>query len=108
MDQTAATLVFAGIMGLEFLVWLYSLIKTLRIGHETEFNDPWKPGSELPGGGSTNQTGERTVHGDPEKLSKALVRSMLQVNIGMFGSLFEVVELHVSPARLTRLAVVAS
>lgn len=91
MDQTTATLVFAAIMGIGFLIWAYSLIKTLRIGNETTVDDPWKPGAIDPGS-STTHSGERTIHGDPEQLSKALVRSLLQVNIGMFGSLFEVVE----------------
>ncbi|MBP85606.1 MAG: hypothetical protein CMJ64_02645 [Planctomycetaceae bacterium] len=91
MDQATATLVFAAIMGIGLIFWAYSLIKTRRIGHESVEQDLWKPGAELPGS-STTQSGERTIHGDPEKLSKALVRSLLQVNIGMFGSLYEVVE----------------
>ena len=91
MDQTTATLIFAAIMGTGFVVWAYSLIKTLRIGRESTATDEWQPGGTLPGKPST-VSGERTIHGDPEKLSKALARSLTQVNIGMFGALFEVVE----------------
>jgi len=91
MDQTTAIGIFAAIMGTGFVVWAYSLIKTLQIGHESAAAGEWQPGDPLPGKSST-VSGERTIHGDPEKLSKALVRSLLQVNIGMFGSLFEVVE----------------
>lgn len=91
MDQTTATGIFAAIMGTGFVVWVYSLIKTLQIGRESDTTDEWQPGSPMPSKSSAI-SGERTIHGDPEKLSKALVRSLLQVNIGMFGSLFEVVE----------------
>ena len=91
MDQAAATSVFAAIMGVGAFFWVWSLIRTLQIGHESPEQDQWKPGGELPGN-STTQSGERTIHGDPEKLSKALTMSLLQVNVGMFGSLFEVVE----------------
>jgi hypothetical protein len=91
MDQPTATLVFGVIMGIGLFFWLYSLVKTLRIGHESAEQDLWKPGGELPNS-STTQSGERTIHGDPEKLSKALARSLMQINIGTFGSLFEIVE----------------
>lgn len=91
MDQTTATAAFAAIMGTGFIVWVFSLIKALKMGHESAGMDDWQTGSPMPGKSST-VSGERTIHGDPEKLSKALVRSLLQVNIGMFGSLFEVVE----------------
>lgn len=101
MDHTTTTIIYAAIMGIGFLVWTYSLIKAIRIGQETAEQDIWKPGAEkMPvdkfgaefPGVATTQSGERTIHGDPEKLSKALVRSFLQINIGMFGSLYEVVE----------------
>ncbi|MBC8875433.1 MAG: hypothetical protein H8E44_38905 [Planctomycetes bacterium] len=91
MDQTIATAIFAAIMGMGFVVWAYSLVKALRIGGESAAMDEWQAGGQLPGQ-SLAESGERTIHGEPEKLSKALVRSLLQVNIGMFGSLFEVVE----------------
>lgn len=91
MDQATATAVFAAIMGLGFIVWIFSLIKALKMGRESPAMDEWQAGSPMPGK-SLTASGERTIHGDPEKLSKSLVRSLLQVNIGMFGSLFEVVE----------------
>ncbi len=91
MEQSTATLVFAAIMGSGFLIWSYSLFKALSVGNESPADDPWKPGAEFPGS-STTQFGERTVHGDPEKLSKTLAKALVNVNIGMFGTLFELVE----------------
>ncbi len=91
MDQATATAVFAAIMGLGFIVWILSLTKALKMGRESSAMEEWQAGSPMPGK-SLTASGERTIHGDPEKLSKALVRSLLQVNIGMFGSLFEMVE----------------
>jgi hypothetical protein len=91
MDQATATAVFAAIMGTGFVVWAYSLIKALQIGRESTAMEGWQPVGPLSGTSSTI-SGERILHGDPERLSKALGRSLLQVNIGLFGSLFEVVE----------------
>jgi hypothetical protein len=89
MSEEVAKLIFAAIMGIGAGLWFLSLVKTLRIGRESNEQEDWPEKEPLEPG---IQSGERTIHGDPEKLSKALVRSLLQVNIGMFGSLYEVTE----------------
>lgn len=91
MDPITTKLVFAAIMGVGFLVWFYSLVKALSVGTESGANDAWKPGAKFPGS-STTQSGERIIRGDPEKLSKLLAQTLVNVNVGIFGYLYELVE----------------
>jgi hypothetical protein len=78
-------------MTVGFSVWLLSLAMTLRIGRATAEQD-WRTFDDISEPGSAVETGARTVRGEPRAISKALARSLTQLNIGGFNSLFEIVE----------------
>lgn len=90
MPEGLTQAIFGGIMGLGCAVWAWSLLKALSMSGDGVDDDEFDVDYKSPPRGV--ETGERTIHGDPEQLSKNLVRSLLKVNIGMFGSLFEVTE----------------
>lgn len=89
MNPDAARLVFGSIMASGIVVWVWSLIRALRLGlapsHAARLTDAgtWEADGE---------TGELTIRGEPARLSKDLVRSLQQANVSMFGVLFEVKE----------------
>ena len=91
MDEETAPIIFAAIMTAGFVVWLWSLAKALHMGARPAETD-WRLLAEEQTAPRDIESGARTVRGDPEKLSKALARSLTQVNIGAFGSLFEITE----------------
>jgi hypothetical protein len=97
MNSEIATLIFAVIMLVGFLVWLWSLQMALGIGRSTAKPD-WRMLPEEQPPQTNTESGARTVKGTPEKLSAALARLIVQHNVGTFGSLFEVVER--SPQRI--------
>ena len=81
-------------MGTGLLVWLLSLVVALRLGRregdESGFSAHRFSSSELDSGGPV-EAGERVVRGDPEKISREIVRAFLQGHLGG-ASLFEVLE----------------
>lgn len=89
MDTDTTRLVYASIMAIGVFVWLWSLIKALRLGKATGLADrvSFDEDSEF-----DTETGEVAVHGEPESLSKALVRTLRQPGVGIFGALFKVTE----------------
>ena len=89
MNPDTARLVFVSIMAAGFIVWLWSLIMASRLGRSASDADrlTFDEGPAL-----RTETGEVTVSGDSESLSKALVRALRQPGIGMFGALFKVTE----------------
>lgn len=91
MNAEIAKLIFAVIMVVGFLVWLWSLQMALGIGRSKVKAD-WRILDEEQPSQTNTESGARTVRGTPEKLSAALARSLVQHNVGTFGSLFEVVE----------------
>jgi hypothetical protein len=91
MNAELATLIFIGIMVGGFLVWLWSLQMALAIGRSAGKPD-WRMLAEAEPKQVNTESGARTVRGTPERLSAALARSLVQLNVGTFGSLFEVVE----------------
>jgi hypothetical protein len=91
MNSEIATLIFAVLMLIGFLVWLWSLQMALAIGRSTVKPD-WRILPEEQPRHTDTESGARTVKGTPEKLSAALARLIVQHNVGTFGSLFEVVE----------------
>jgi hypothetical protein len=97
MDAEIARLIFAVIMVVGFLIWLWSLQMALGIGRATVTPD-WRMLSEEQPTQTNTESGARTVRGTPEKLSATLARLIVQHNVGTFGSLFEVVER--SPQRI--------
>jgi hypothetical protein len=97
MSTETATFIFAAIMVVGFLVWLWSLQMALGIGRNATRPD-WRMLHEEQPPQTNTESGARTVRGTPEKLSAALARSIVQHNVGTFGSLFEVVER--SPQRI--------
>jgi hypothetical protein len=84
-------------MTIAFIVWLWSLQMALAIGRSAAKSDWRLLESEQPKQ-TTTETGARTVRGTPETLSAALAKCLVQLNVGRFGSLFEVVER--SPERI--------
>src|SRR5688572_537690 len=91
MTTEIATLIFAVVMLVGFLVWLWSLQIALAIGRSNTKPD-WRMLPEEQPSQTNTESGARTVRGTPEKLSAALARLIVQQNAGTFGSLFEVVE----------------
>jgi hypothetical protein len=91
MNSEIATLIFAVIMVVGSLVWLWSLQIALGIGRSTVTPD-WRMLAEEQPRHTNTESGARTVKGTPERLSAALARLIVQHNVGTFGSLFEVVE----------------
>jgi hypothetical protein len=90
MNTQIATLIFAVIMLVGVLVWLWSLQMALGIGRAPANRD-WRLLEETPKSQVITETGARTVRGSPETLSATLARSLVQLNVGTFGSLFEIV-----------------
>jgi hypothetical protein len=88
-------MIFVSIMGVGVVVWLWSLAKALQLGstkvQAERFSFDETPDTDV-------EAGEVTIHGDPVRASKALVRSLRQPPVGMFGALFRVIEQ--SPDRL--------
>jgi hypothetical protein len=97
MNTQVATLIFIVLMTIAFVIWLWSLQMALAIGHGTEKRD-WRLLDSQQTSQTNTESGARTVHGHPETLSAALAKSLVQLNVGTFGSLFEVVER--SPERI--------
>jgi hypothetical protein len=97
MTSEIAMLIFIVIMAIESLVWLWSLQMALAIGRSTAKPD-WRLLSEEQPTQTNSESGARTVRGRPETLSAALARSLVQLNVGTFGALFEIVER--SPERI--------
>ena len=91
MGEETALIIFAAIMAVGFLVWLWSLAKALHMGARPAETD-WRLLVEERATPRDIESGERTVRGNPEKLSKTLARSLTQLNVGAFGSLFEITE----------------
>jgi hypothetical protein len=90
MNAEVARLIFIVIMVCGVLIWLWSLQMALAIGRNKEHPD-WRMLDEQPAQ-ANSETGARTVYGSQETLSAALARSLVQLNVGTFGSLFEIVE----------------
>jgi hypothetical protein len=97
MNTQIATVIFIVIMTIAVLIWLWSLQMALAIGRNTGKRDWRLLESEQPRQTNT-ESGARTVHGSPKTLSAALGKVLVQLNVGRFGSLFEVVER--SPERI--------
>jgi hypothetical protein len=91
MDENVAKVVFAAIMTVGFLIWLWSLQKALAIGRRQVQRD-WRMLPEEQGGQVDVETGSRIVRGEPEELSQALARALTQHGIGGFAPLFEITE----------------
>lgn len=91
MSQDTATAIFVAIMTIGFLVWLWSLQKTLALGRRAAAPD-WRMLPDQQSPQEDAETGSRTVRGEPEALSQALARSLTQINIGGFAPLFEITE----------------
>jgi hypothetical protein len=91
MDENVAKLIFAAIMTIGFLFWLWSLQKTLALGRRAEPAD-WRLLPEERGRHADTETGSRIVRGEPETLSQSLARSLTQLGAGGFVPLFEIIE----------------
>jgi hypothetical protein len=90
MDENVAKLVFAAIMTIGFLVWLWSLQKALGLGRSRVKAD-WRMVPEEPPA-ADGETGSRTVRGEPGQLSQALARTLLEHGNNPAGPAFEITE----------------
>jgi hypothetical protein len=92
MDVQAAKLVFAVIMAVGGCVWMISLRKALRLGLAPPLSE--QTTFDVSNGGDTFavESGTVTVPGDPPTLSRALVRSFHQSNLGLVTSLYKIRE----------------
>jgi hypothetical protein len=92
MDEDVAKLIFAAIMGVGVMVWTFSLHRALRLGLVVKQPDPLVPDEDAEVGKFESQSGTVTLRGDPQALSKALVRSLVQLQFGLFASVFKIRE----------------
>jgi hypothetical protein len=90
MDENAAKLIFAAIMTIGFLVWLWSLQMALGLGRPRAKTD-WRMVPEDPMD-SDVETGSRTVRGEPEQVSQALARMLMEHGNNPAGPAFEITE----------------
>lgn len=89
MDEDVAKLIFFTIMAVGVIVWAVSLWQALRLGRsaprsKADFNDD---GHSSP---FEWQSGRITLRGNREAVSKAVVRSLLQLYFGMVASIFKI------------------
>ena len=96
MSTDTASWIFVAIMSTGVFVWTWSLTKARRLGLAPKQVDRWPDEGGLE---FETETGEVTVRGEPEKLGKALVRSLRQSVLSMMGASFRVTEQ--TPERLT-------
>lgn len=109
MDAHTAQIVYFAIMGVGLVVWAWSLNRAASLGKGGEPKvDPWaSPYTDFPmdtaypseaahrpdRANYGNVSGQRTVNGQPERLSKALARALLNTTVpGRFSTVFEVDE----------------
>ena len=77
MDENLARMTFVGIMSIGGLVWLWSLHLVLRMGQSSAPVD-WPTAEDLTDQSIATESGSRTVRGNPETLSSALARLLMQ------------------------------
>jgi hypothetical protein len=91
MDENVAKLIFAAIMTIGFLVWLWSLQKALGLGRSRAKTD-WRMIPEESPTAADVETGSRTVRGEPEQLSQSLARMLMEHGNNPAGPAFEITE----------------
>lgn len=89
MSVDTASWIFVSIMSTGVFVWTWSLTKARRLGLAPKQVDRWPDEGGLE---FETETGEVTVRGEPEKLGKALMRSLRQSPLLMTGASFRVTE----------------
>jgi hypothetical protein len=90
VDENVAKLIFAAIMGIGVAVWSLSLRKALRMGRAATQSDPFAPDDDADASRDAAQSGTVALRGEPEALSKALLRALTQLHFGMFASIFKI------------------
>ncbi len=100
MSSITASQLFALIMAVGCGVWLWSLIRAIRLGRAPTQSDRFR--MELPAEFDTD-TGELKLPGDPASLSETLVRAIRQSRTGMLGTQFKVTEHTADRVSLTRI-----
>ena len=96
MSIDTATWIFVSIMSTGVFVWTWSLTKARRLGLAPRQVDSWPDEGGLE---FETENGEVTVRGEPERLGKALMRSLRQSILSTLGASFRVTEQ--TPERLT-------
>jgi hypothetical protein len=88
MDEDAAKVIFLVIMVVGVTVWAVSLSRALRLGRPARQPqaDLIDENAEFPQ--FECQTGTVTLRGSRDTLSKALLRSLAQLQFGLFASIF--------------------
>lgn len=97
MDASTAQLTFASIMVVAVIVWLFSLRKALHLQphQERQEPDPFAPFTAEPTESAVADaqivSGERTVFGSADDVSRTLAQSLVKTGYpGLFSSLFTI------------------
>jgi len=88
MDEDVAKLIFVVIMAAGVTAWAVSLSRALRLGRPDRQPQPSLSDENVEFSQSEWQTGTVTLRGSREALSKALLRSLAQLQFGFFASIF--------------------
>ncbi|HEV8070514.1 MAG TPA: hypothetical protein VGP76_22560 [Planctomycetaceae bacterium] len=88
MDEDVAKLIFVVIMAAGVTAWAVSLSRALRLGRPARQPQPSLSDENAEFSQFEWQTGTVTLRGNREALSKALLRSLAQLQFGFFASIF--------------------
>jgi hypothetical protein len=88
MDEDVAKLIFVVIMAAGVTAWAVSLSRALRLGRPARQPQPSLSDENVEFSQFEWQTGTVTLRGNREALSKALLRSLAQLQFGFFASIF--------------------
>ena len=99
MDSVTANQLFVSIMAIGCGVWLWSLMRALRLGRSPRHPDRYAAEQPLE---FDAETGELTVQGDCASLSEALVGSIRQRRNGLWESPLKVTEHSSERVTITR------
>jgi hypothetical protein len=88
VDEDVAKLIFVVIMAAGVTAWAVSLSRALRLGRPARQPQPLMADEDAEFSQFEWQTGTVTLRGNREALSKALLRSLAQLQFGFFASIF--------------------
>jgi hypothetical protein len=92
MTEDVAKLIFLLVMVAGITVWAVSLSRALRLGQPPRRPDEFasEPNDSTGEPQSDWQTGTISLRGNREALAKALIRSLVQLQFGLFASIFKI------------------
>jgi hypothetical protein len=90
MSEDVAKLIFLVIMAVAVTVWAISLSRALRLGRPGKRPDAYSVDELAESPQFECQTGTVMLRGNRDALSKALLRSLAQLQFGLFASVFKI------------------